>query len=219
VKALLLSLIAAFAVCAKAVETVWRVDNLKKIGDQPVTVLGEPGVTEVDGRKAVSFDGVKDGLFMPVIPFAGVRQFTMEILFYPARGGPAEQRFLHAQDGNEARALFETRLDGQGKWWLDTYIVTGATARGVTLVNRDQRHPTDRWYWAALRYDGKIMAHFVNGEKELEAPGAFVAFGPGQVSLGVRQNKVFWFKGMIAEVRFHTEALPDEKLQRVPPSR
>jgi hypothetical protein len=61
------------------------------------------------------------------------------------------------------------------------------------------------------------MAHYVNGEKELESPGAFVAFGRGQTSLGVRQNKVFWFKGMIAEVRFHPEALPEEKLQRVKP--
>ena len=33
--------------------------------------------------------------------------------------------------------------------------------------------------------------------------------------LGVRQNKVYWFKGAIAEVRFHDTALPDEQLQRV----
>jgi hypothetical protein len=212
VKALLLLL---SVLSVSAAETVWRIDNLAKIGTHDVTVVGAPRVTEAGGQKAVAFDGAKDGLFVPAIPFAGLRQFTIEVLFFPEKGGLAEQRFFHAQDGNEARALFETRLDGQGKWWLDTYIVTGATARGVTLVNRDQRHPTDRWYWVALRYDGRTMAHFVNGEKELEGPGAFVPFGAGQISIGVRQNKVFWFKGMIAEVRFHTEALPDEKLQRV----
>jgi hypothetical protein len=200
---------------APAAETIWRLDNLEKIGGHPVTVVGAPKVTEADGKPALSFDGANDGIFVPAIPFAGARQFTIEILFFPASGGLAEQRFLHAQDGNEARALLETRLDGNGKWWLDTFIVTGATARGVTLVNRDLRHPTDRWYWAALRYDGKSMSHFVNGEKEMEMPGMFVAFGPGQTSLGVRQNKVFWFKGMIREVRFHTEAVAEEKLQRV----
>lgn len=194
---------------------MWRLDNLERIGQQAVTVLGAPRVVEDDGQKAIAFDGVKDGLFVPAIPFAGARAFTIEALFFPASGGPAEQRFFHAQDGNEARALLETRLDGQGKWWLDTFIVTGATARGVTLVNRDQRHETNRWYWVALRYDGKTMAHFINGEKELEATAHFVPFGAGQTSLGVRQNKVFWFKGMIREVRFHPEAIPEEKLQRV----
>jgi hypothetical protein len=201
-----------------AAETVWRLDGLEHAGEQKLTVVGSPRVTTDDGQSAIAFDGVKDGIFVPAIPFAGTRQFTIEALFFPANGGPPEQRFFHAQDGKEARALLETRLDGQGKWWLDTYIVTGATARGVTLVDRNQRHPTDRWYWVALRYDGKTMAHFVNGEKELEAPGQFVPFGPGQISLGVRQNRVYWFKGMIRELRFHTEALPDEKLQRVTPA-
>jgi hypothetical protein len=176
--------------------------------------VGAPRVTEAEGEPALSFDGVKDGIFVPAIPVSGARQFTIEVLIFPANGGPAEQRFFHAQDNNDARALLETRLDGQGKWWLDTYIVTGATTRGVTLVDRDQRHPTDRWYWVALRYDGKTMAHFVNGEKELEAPAHFVPLGAGQISLGVRQNRIHWFKGMIREVRFHTEAIPDEKLQR-----
>ena len=36
----------------------------------------------------------------------------------------------------------------------------------------------------------------------------------GQVSLGVRQNKVYWFKGGIREVRWHATALKAEQLQR-----
>jgi len=36
----------------------------------------------------------------------------------------------------------------------------------------------------------------------------------GQISLGVRQNKVYWFKGGIREVRFHSAALTPENLQR-----
>lgn len=206
---------AAFAVTAHGAETIWRLDNLAQLDGHTLSVVGTPRVTDDAGEKAIAFDGVKDGLFVPELPFAGARAFTIEVLFFPARGGPAEQRFFHAQDGNEARALLETRLDGQGKWWLDTYIVTGATARGLTLVNRDLKHDTDRWYWVALRYDGKTMSHYVNGEREVDGAARFVPFGPGQVSLGVRQNKIHWFKGLIREVRFHPEAIAEERLQRV----
>jgi hypothetical protein len=60
------------------------------------------------------------------------------------------------------------------------------------------------------------MTHYVNGERELLAEKVnFGPLGQGQVSLGVRQNKVFWFKGAIREVRFTPAALPPGKLQRV----
>lgn len=213
--ACLLLSFALIASSTSAAETVWRLDNLKQIDEHALTVVGAPRVEETDGARALAFDGVKDGIFIPSIPFAGARQFTIEVLFNPAKGGPPEQRFFHAADGHDARALIETRLDGQGQWWLDTYLVAGLASRGVALMNRDFKHPTDRWYWVALRYDGRTMAHFVNGALELEGRGVFVPFGEGQISLGVRQNKIHWFKGMIREVRFHTEALPEEKLQRV----
>jgi hypothetical protein len=58
------------------------------------------------------------------------------------------------------------------------------------------------------------MAHFVDGVKEREAAATFPPFGAGRISLGVRQNRVSWFKGGIREVRFHTIALSPDKLQR-----
>lgn len=196
---------------------IWRLDNLGVIGGHAVRVEGAPRLSEAGGAKAIVFDGVRDGLFIPAIPFAGAKQFTIEVMFSPAEGGLTEQRFLHVQDTNESRALIELRLNGKGGWWLDTYQWTGAPPpdRGLTLVDPTRVHPTGKWYWAALRYDGRMMAHFVNGEKEIERAGVFRPFVQGQVSLGVRQNKVFWFKGAIREVRFHTEALAEDKLQRV----
>ena len=167
----------------------------------------------VDG--AAVFDGAKDGVFVPALPLAGVKQFTIEILFSPAEGGPAEQRFFHLQDTAESRVMIETRLDGKGGWWLDTYL--GTPKGGKPLIDPKRVHATNKFYWAAVSYDGSNMKHFINGEKELEASG--VTFGPftdaGKVSLGVRQNKVYWFKGAIREVRFTPAALPPEKLQRV----
>lgn len=213
------SLLVALLVVATGLraEEIWRLDNVKRIGGHAVTVEGAPRVSELGGGKAMVFDGARDGLFVPAIPFAGAKQFTIEVLFSPAEGGLTEQRFVHVQDTNESRALIELRLNGKGAWWLDTFQWTGAPPpdRGLTLVDPTRLHPTGKWYWAALRYDGKIMAHFVNAVKEIERAGSFRPFVQGQVSLGVRQNKVFWYKGAIREVRFHTVALPDDKLQRV----
>jgi hypothetical protein len=196
---------------ARAAEaTVWRLDEAKRIGGNATEVIGAPRLA--DG--AVVFDGVKDGLFVAANPLAGWRAFTVEVLFRPAEGGPTEQRFFHAQDTGAARVMIETRLDGAGAWWLDTFLLKPGNA-GLPLIDATRKHPTGRWHWVALRYDGKTMAHFVNGMKELAGD---VVFGPmleGKISLGVRQNRVHWFKGEIREVRFTSEALAEEKLQRV----
>ena len=190
---------------------MWSLAEVKKVGGVATEVLGAPKV--VDG--AAVFDGAKDGVFVPALPLAGAKQFTIEILFSPAEGGPAEQRFFHLQDAAESRVMIETRLDGKGGWWLDTYL--GTPKGGKPLIDPKRVHATNKFYWAAVSYDGSNMKHFINGEKELEASG--VTFGPftdaGKVSLGVRQNKVYWFKGAIREVRFTPAALPPEKLQSV----
>ena len=191
--------------------TVWRLDAVARVGGGETEVIGAPRV--VDG--AVVFDGQQDGIFVPAIPIAGAPQFTIEVLFNPAEGGGEAQRFLHLEDGKTWRALIEIRVNGRGGWWLDTFMRTSETDRGLALIDPQRVHPTDRWYWVALRYDGRTMAHFVNGVQELEGVAAFVPFGNGKVSLGVRQNKVYWFKGAMREVRFTRAALAVDALQRV----
>jgi hypothetical protein len=204
-----LLLAASFARAADATAVVWKLDDVSKIGGHATELIGAPRV--VDG--AAVFDGAKDGVLIPVNPLAGAKAFTIEILFNPAEGGLTEQRFLHLEDSAASRVMIETRLDGKGGWWLDTFL--SFQGKGLPLIDPKRVHPTGKWHWAALRYDGKTMSHFINGEKELEGE---VAFGPmvaGKISLGVRQNKVFWFKGAIREVRFTPAALAPEKLQRV----
>jgi hypothetical protein len=196
-------------------QEIWRLDNLQKLAGHAVTVEGAPRVVEENGAKVITFDGAKDGLFLDAIPIAGAKAFTIEILFRPAEGGPEAQRFVHVQDAAGARAMIETRLNGKGGWWLDTFLVSAGKPQGVALIDDKRVHPTNQWHWAALRYDGKTMAHYVNGEKELSAEIALEPFVQGKTSLGVRQNKVYWFKGAIREVRFHREAVAEDKLQRV----
>lgn len=175
------------------------------------SVLGAPVVA--DG--CVRFDGVRDGLIIPVNPLGGLSAFTIEVLVRPEAGGSEEQRFLHVQDDVGARALLETRVVPGGRWALDTFLRDGDAE--LPLLDRSKSHPLGVWHWVALRYDGRILSHYVNGRFELEGP---VAFGPmvagGSWSLGVRLNRVYWFRGAIREVRFHRSAIPVDQLQGRP---
>ncbi len=201
-----------FSRATDAPTLVWKIGDLKQIGGHATEVIGAPRIAE----GAAVFDGAHDGIFVPADPLDGAKEFTIEILFSPAEGGPEAQRFFHLQDATAAqwRVMIETRLDGKGGWWLDTFL--GATKGGTPLIDPKRVHKTDTWYWAAVSYDGKTMTSFVNAEKELEATNVkFGPLGPGKLSLGVRQNKVYWFKGAIREVRFTPAALPPEQLQRM----
>jgi hypothetical protein len=57
------------------------------------------------------------------------------------------------------------------------------------------------------------MASYINGEKELEGDVNVTPMVDGKISLGVRQNKVYWYKGIIREMRFHPAALTPGQLQ------
>lgn len=206
--------ILSLALVAQSSPTVWPVNSTGAVGGHTPRVLGAPRVVDSAHGKAVSFDGVDDGLIVPANPLAGLGSFTIEVLFLPEAGGPAEQRFLHVEDESGARALIETRLTTDGRWALDTFLMNGPNR--LPLLDRTLLHPTGAWAWAALRYDGRMMSSYVNGKKELEGP---IAFPPmqkgGRTSLGVRLNEVYWFKGAISEVRFHPRALAAEDMRRI----
>jgi hypothetical protein len=199
-------------VLAQTPQTIeWRIDNLKKIGGHAVTVVGNPNLIEGPEHRAVEFDGVGDGLFLEVHPLAGQRQFTAEVLFRPAADGPKEQRFFHLQaDGAEDRVLFETRLTGDGQWFLDTFVKSAAGE--CTLYAKDHEHPIGPWYHAAIVIDGQTMRHYVNGKLEMTQPLKFQPHAAGRTSMGVRINKVFWYKGAIAWARFSPRALEPKEM-------
>ena len=204
----------------RAVE-IWKLDNVDKIGGHPVIMLGAPKVTEENGAKALTFDGKTDGIFIPTIPIAGAKQFTVEVLFYPAEGGTptargnVEERFFHLGDRAFSRMMMETRKNNKGEWWLDHFMTSNGNG-SIVSIDAKLVHPTNQWYWLALTWDGKTMTTFVNGRKEMEKAGKFDAFTDGQVSLGVRQTIEYWFKGAIREVRFHREVLAPGMLQKQP---
>lgn len=194
-------------------QITWRLDNLDRIGGHPVEVAGSPRVVDSPLGRVVEFNGSTDGLFLDVNPLAGLERFTVEVVFQPDAGGPEEQRFVHFEErGTANRALVELRMARDGTWALDTFLHAGDA--GLTLLDRARAHPADRWYTAALTYDGTTMAHFVNGVRELSGSIRFAALGEGTASIGVRQNRVSWFRGRIHGLRVSADALPAERLLR-----
>jgi hypothetical protein len=214
--ALLLCLLAGCAhtgATSSSKPVVWNIDNLASIAGQKPEVLGEPRPMSERGRKSLCFDGKRDGLFLPANPIDGWRQFTIEILFKPDGDGPAEQRFLHIQDEQERRVLMETRVTDQRTWSLDTFL-RDTDANKLTLLDPARVQATDQWHWAAVVYDGNTQSHYVDGRRQLAGTVIFPPMSAGRISLGVRQNRIHWFKGCISRVRFTAAAVPAAELQK-----
>jgi hypothetical protein len=183
----------------------WELSSLDVIGGHKTTLIGTPRLTDTPTGKAVEFDG-QSAIFLDVNPLTGLQQFTAEVIFQPAAGGPKEQRFVHFQeDGSDNRLLFEIRLTADNHWFLDTFIKSGAG--NYTLFANKSTHPVGPWYHAAVVMDGKTMRHFVNGVEELSTPINFTSQKPGKTSLGVRQNKVSWYSGAIRQLRITPRAI------------
>lgn len=192
----------------------WKIDNLKEIGGNQLTITGTPEVIKSPAGKAISFNGKDQGVVVPQNPIAGARAFTIEAIFRPDAGGEFEQRWLHIQeDVTDNRALLEIRANGD-EWFLDTFINSGE--HKLTLYADKFKHPIGQWYHVALVFDGVMMRHYVDGQEEMSGPlDVSAPLGPGKISLGVRMNHVSWFKGAIREARFTQRALkPSEFLKK-----
>ena len=199
---------------------VWKFDRLDKIGGLPVTVAGHPNVIKTPLGKAIQFNGVDDALFIPEHPLAGMGIFTFEAIFRPERGGAPEQRWFHLAEQDpktgqdtDTRVLFEIRvIDDQ--WCLDAFLHTPTANQA--LMFRDQLHPLDVWHHVAMVYDGQEFRSYVNGVVQGKAMLHFEPEGPGHSSVGVRINKVNYFKGSVREARFTRRALSPKEFLQLP---
>ena len=194
-------------------ETVWRLDHLGSIGGHRTELLGNPRLVEGPEGKAIEFDGGQDGLIVDAHSLVGAETFTVEVVFQPYARGLAEQRFVHLQESSgDNRVLIETRLTDDEQWFLDTFVKSDEGDQ--TLFAEDFKHPIGPWYQAAMVFDGREMRHYVNGRLELAGRMGFAPLRSGQTSIGVRLNRVYWFKGGVSTVRFAARALSaDEFLQ------
>ncbi len=213
--AVLILLIIAPAFFAQETKTrkksvTWKIDNLKKIGGHKVEILGNPQIIKTERGTAVLFDGIDDAIFINANPLEGFHEFTVEAVFRPEAGGAREQRWLHIEDteNTESLALLETRLI-DNEWFLDTFLKSGETRSALYAENF--KHALGQWFRVALVFDRSEMRHYVGGKLELTGKITRQAFGKGTTSIGVRQNKIYWFKGAVQKLRFTNRALsPDE---------
>ncbi|WP_439132030.1 LamG-like jellyroll fold domain-containing protein [Polaribacter sp.] len=197
---------------AQVKEDLWLVDNLTEIGGYDVEVIGNPKIITTSIGTAVEFNGINDGLIINNSPLAEAIEFTVEILFNPYSDGGVEQRFLHIQQDNDNRILIELRNNSNENWSLDTFIKSGNSNK--TLLDYSFVHHLNAWHHAALVYKEGNMQHFVDGKKELEGTVNYKVVNSGQTSLGVRLNKVSWFKGAIHSLKITHKALnPDDFME------
>ena len=188
---------------------VWELDSIEAVGGYPIDVEGRPVVVDGPYGSAIEFNGAGDALLVEANPLAGLEAFTVEMVFRPDAGGLPEQRFFHLGEVNGDRVLFETRLTEDGHWYLDTFISSGDSNR--PLLNESHLHPLGQWYHLALTCDGQQEVNYVNGIEEARGSINFVPLAGGQTSIGVRLNRVCWFRGAIGRIRFTAGVLdPDE---------
>jgi hypothetical protein len=190
---------------------LWTFDRLDRVGGHPTTVLGHPRIVDTAVGTAIEFDGVDAALLVDVHPLAGAETFTWEAIFRPDGGRPA-QRWFHLQEaGTENRMLFEIRVVDD-RWYFDSYVHSGDAEQA--LINRERLHALGAWYHVAAVYDGREFRNYVNGTQEGAAEIRFASQAPGRSSIGVRINRVDYFKGAIRVARFTGRALaPTEFLQ------
>ena len=120
----------------------------------------------------------------------------------------------HLQEsGTENRLLFEIRVI-DGRWCLDSYGHSGDAQQA--LMNRNSLHALGAWYHVAAVYDGNQFRNYVNGTLEGAADIRFAPQGPGRSSIGVRINRVNYFKGAIHLARFTRRALAPAEFLAVP---
>src|SRR5947209_3415489 len=201
-------------------QEVWTFDRIDRIGGHATTVLGHPRVIDSPVGKAVEFNGADDGLQIDVHPLAGAGTYTFEAVFRPD-GGQAEQRWFHLEENpatgsdSDNRMLFEIRVI-EGRWCLDAFNKSGPAQKA--LLNRQNLHALGAWYHVAAVYDGSEFKSYIDGVPDGSGQVHFIPQGPGRTSVGVRMNKVYYFKGAVHMARFTRRALsPSEFLK--PPSK
>jgi len=181
-----------------------RWEPVELLQNPAVEVLGNPEVE--DG--ALFFDGKDDALILDENPLEGLSAFTVEVLIRPDAGGAEAQRFFHIGEVDGDRMLLETRVTEDGHWVLDTYLQSGDSS--CVLIDRTKQHPLGEWAHVALVLEGGTMKHYVNGQLELQGDLDFRPINSGRTSIGVRLNKVHWYKGAIGSIRITPQALNPE---------
>lgn len=213
IKLLIATLMAlSITACAQSVPgtIVWSAENQPEV----LEIFGSPTMIETPLGSAIHFNGNGDAVSLAGVPISGMEEFTMEAIIRQDGDGAFEERFIHM--GNMGpRVMFETRTKPDKTWYFDAHVNFG-NGKSATLIDPNLTHPTDQWYNVTLVATKEGLTSYVNGVEQCKDAFSYEAgiIGEGFTSVGVRQNKVNWFKGDIYKLRFTPKALkPSEFLK------
>ncbi|MBQ1937268.1 MAG: LamG domain-containing protein [Bacteroidales bacterium] len=188
-------------------QIVWSAEYFPQITE----LCGNPQIIETALGPAVEFNGVDDGAFLADVPVKGMEEVTVEMIFKPYGNATFEQRFMHMGAYSGARIMFESRVNPDNTWYFDAFVHLGEKAKSKALIVPELTHPTDQWYNLTLVAGKSGIKSYVNGVLQAEDSLAYEpVINEGATSIGVRQNKVCWFKGAILKVRV-TEGILEPK--------
>src|SRR5690606_12611929 len=115
------------------------------------------------------------------------------VFIRPDADGPHEQRYLHFGSPDAERVLLETRNSGAGKWHHDSFVASSVDR--LTLIDSAKVHDSGNWFHVAFVVGDGYAFTYVNSALELGGEVRFVPLVGGETSVGVRMNRVSWFKG------------------------
>ncbi len=187
----------------KKSEVVYIISDLIDAKEN-VTVVGNPLKIDSPYGRAVQFNGKDDAIFIDEMPLKDLSEITIEMIIRFDRGGSLEQRYFHTGTMKKDRVLMEMRSNAD-TWYLDGMFES--RKKWVVLISPELTHPLDEWYHIAFTVKDGEQATFVNGQKELEGDVDFSPIKKGKTSIGVRQNKISWFKGAIYSIKITDRVL------------
>lgn len=85
----------------------------------------------------------------------------------------------------------------------------------LALATEELLHPLGQWYHVAFVVTPNSLTTYVKGKQELHKEYVFHPIEQGQTSIGVRMNKVTWFKGAIYKIQISPEALKPNQFLRL----
>lgn len=193
-------------------KTEWLVASLLQNKREQTTILGNPKTVHSPYGKAVAFNGIDDALFLKEMPLKGLESFTVEMIFKPESNGIFEQRVLQIGEITGDRMLLEIRVLNNN-WYFDGFVASKGVK--LALATEELLHPLEKWYHVAFVVTPNSLTTFVNEKQELHKNYTFNPIQEGQTSIGVRMNKVTWFKGAIYKIQISPEALKPNQFLRL----
>ena len=191
----------------------WEIDNLQEIGGHSVTVYGNPQVVDTEIGKAIQFDGDGDMLIVDGNPIGEAKEFTVEVVIKPDASFPNNiaPRFIHIENrrkGVGRRLMVELRVNEKNMCYMDAFLQTDIEK--LALIDETLVHPTNEWLHVAVSYKDNVLTTYFNGQKELTGQISYkeiIMNSGGEVGIGGRMNKKYWFSGLIKTLKVTHSAL------------